>query len=231
MKKLSIILGLAVFAMVTLFSCKDESGDYVDQLYTKNQKEAAIKACLKASADTAVSHLCVLDGFYMYDDMAYRIDYSALQSSLFDTLENHGYGDLVDSLILRTNRVAESCGSQIASAFAEAITGLEILDCDYLIDNDDDAITNYFKVYKADDLKAAFQTPVSIRMNLFGVNTLWNDMVLIYMQYTPLTLNFDIQNYVVNTMFDDLIQEMRLEEANIRHNIEHRTETMELLGK
>ena len=62
MKNLKIVC-LAVFAAVVLFSCKDETGDYVEQLYTNNQKEAAIKACLKVSADTASAHLFVPDGF------------------------------------------------------------------------------------------------------------------------------------------------------------------------
>ena len=97
MKKLSITL-IALFAAVTFFSCKDESGVYAEQLYANGQKENAILACLDACADTALAHLCVTDGFYSYNDEAYRIDYAPLQNSLFDTLQNHGYGDLVDTL-------------------------------------------------------------------------------------------------------------------------------------
>ena len=126
MKKLSIILGIALISAVTLFSCKDESGIYVEQLYTNAQKELAIKECLRTSADSAVSHLCVDDGFYSYHDMDYRIDYDLLQASLFDTLENHGYGYLSDTLILRTNRLAESCGGQVLSALKTAIDSLTI---------------------------------------------------------------------------------------------------------
>ena len=231
MKKLNIILGLAVFAMVTLFSCKDETGVFVDQVYTNNQKATAIRACLLASADTAISHLCVADGFYIYKDSAYRIDYSALQNSLFDTLANHGYGNLADSLILFTNRMAESCGAQLSPSFKEAINKMEILDYDRLVDGEDGDITDYFNLYETEYLKSAFQTPVSIRLSLYGVNSTWNAMVQKYTQYATTPLNFDLQNYVIDKMLDGLIQEMRLEEALIRSDSTHRTETMRLLGR
>lgn len=230
MKKLKLI-GLAVFSVFMLFSCKDETGQYVEQLYTNTQKELAIKDCLRASADTALNHLCEADGFYNYDNGSYRIDYSVLQSSLFDTLSRHGYGDLADSLILHTNRLAENCKAQLAPLFTTAIDSLEILDHDALIKGNMNAITKYFEIYKYQYLKSAFQTPVSIRMNLFGVTPVWNDMLQRYSQYTTVPLNFDIQEYVVGKMLDGLLKEMSIEESLIRTDTAHRSETMELLGE
>ena len=230
MKKLSIILGMILFAAVALFSCKDESGEFVEQLYTNAQKELAIKDCLRASADSALNHLCVADGFYNYNDAAYRIDYSSLQSSLFDTLSHHGYGNLADSLILHTNRLAESCKSQLAPIFTTAIDSLKIFDYDALLYGDMDAITKYFEIYKYQSLKSAFQTPVSIRMSLFGVTPVWNEMIQRYSQYTSVPLNFDIQGYVVEKMLDGLLQEMSVEEGLVRTDTAHRSESMELFG-
>ena len=230
MKKLSIILGMILFAAVALFSCKDESGDFVEQLYTNSQKEKAIKDCLRTSADSALNHLCVVDGFYNYNDATYRIDYSPLQNSLFDTLDRHGYGDLADSLILYTNRLAENCKAQVAPLFATAIDSLEIFDYDALIHGDEDAITKYFETYKYRYLNSAFQTPVSIRMSLFGVTPVWNEMIQHYSQYSASPLNFDIQEYVVEKMLDGLLQEMAVEEALIRTDSTHRDESTEMLG-
>lgn len=231
MKKFIILLEMILFASVVLCSCKDESGLYVEQLYTNSQKEKAIKDCLKASADTALNHLCTTDGFYNYAGGVYRIDYAILQGSLFDTLNRNGYGYLADSLILFSNRLAESCKSQLAPAFSSAIDTLVIFDYDALINGEKDAITRYFETYKYAYLKSAFQTPVSIRMNLFNVTTVWNEMIRLYAQSTPTPLNFDIQNYIVEKMLDDLFQEMRLEEVLIRTDSTHRSETMEMLGE
>ena len=93
------------------------------------------------------------------------------------------------------------------------------------------AITKYFEIYKYQYLKSAFQTPVSIRMNLFGVTPVWNDMLQRYSQYTTVPLNFDIQEYVVGKMLDGLLKEMSIEESLIRTDTAHRSETMELLGE
>lgn len=230
MKKLNIILGMILFAAVAFFSCKDESGEFVEQLYTNSQKEKAIKGCLRASADSALNHLCVADGFYNYNNAAYRIDYSPLQNSLFDTLVRHGYGNLADSLILHTNRLAENCKAQLAPLFTSAIDTLEIFDYDALIQGDVTAITKYFETYKYQFLRSAFQTPVSIRLNLFGVTQIWNEMIHLYAQYTSAPLNFDVQNYVAEKMLDGLLQEMRVEEELIRTDSTHRSESMELFG-
>lgn len=230
MKKFIILLEMILFATIVLCSCKDESGLYVEQLYTNSQKEKAIKDCLKTSADTALNHLCATDGFFNYAGGVYRIDYAPLQNSLFDSLSRNGYGNLVDSLILFSNRLAESCKSQLAPSFSSAIDTLVIFDCDALINGETDAITHYFETYKYADLKSAFQTPVSIRMNLFNVTPTWNEMIRIYAQSTPTPLNFDIQNYIVEKMLEGLFQEMRLEEILIRTDSTHRSETMELLG-
>jgi len=231
MKKLNIILGMILLAAVSLFSCKDESGDYVEQLYTNSQKEKAIKDCLKASADSALNHLCMPNGFYNYNEGVYRIDYAPLRNSLFDTLGRHGYGDLSDSLIRYTNRLAESCKAQLAPSFTSAIDTLEIFDYDALINGEIDAITKYFETYKYRFLKSAFQTPVSIRMGIYNVTPVWNEMLQKYSQYTTEPLNFDIQNYVVEKMLDGLLQEMRVEEELIRTDSAHRSESMELFGK
>ena len=226
MKNLKIVC-LAVFAAVVLFSCKDETGDYVEQLYTNNQKEAAIKACLKVSADTASAHLFVPDGYYAYNDSIYQINFAPLQNTLFAVLEEHGYGDLVDSLVLCTNRLAESCGGQVTPSLKAAVDSMKILDYDGLINGQDDAITRYYEMYEYKFLKSAIQTPVSVRMDLYNVNGTWALMMNKYIQYTNTPLNFDIQNYIVETMLYDILEEMSTEEYNIRTNIDHRTEDID----
>lgn len=230
MKKLTIAL-IAIFAAVTFFSCKDDTGVYVEQMYTNAQKENAIRGCLDACADTAVKHLCVPDGFYNYHNMDYRIDFAPLQASLFDTLANHGYDYLADTLILRTNRLAENCGSQVSTALHAAIDSLEITDYDALVEGGYTAITRYFELLEYRYLQSAFQTPVTIRMSIFGVNEVWNEMMQKYAQYTPASLNFDVPNYIVEQMLDAVLEEMAIEEEFIRTDSTHRDDATQLLGE
>ncbi len=224
MKKLSIIL-VAVIAAVTLFSCKDDSGVYAEQFYTDIQKENAIRTCLDTCADVAVSHLCDTNGFYSYNDAAYRIDYYPL-ASMFDTLEAHGHGNLIDSLILSTNRLAESCGSQVSSALHNAIDSLEIIDYDRLIDGENDAITRYFELYEYRNLQTDLISPVSIRMPIYHVSDIWNEMVQKYLLYSTTPLNFDIQGFIIDEMLDAIFLEMRVEEELIRTDPDHGSESM-----
>ena len=192
--------------------------------------ETAIKSCLRASADSAVSHLCTTDGYYNYNDAAYRIDYATLQNSLFDTLRNHNYGDLGDSLVVYTNRLAESCGGQVLPILKSAIDSLTITDHQKLVDGEM-TITHYFELFKYNVVKSAMQSPVSIRMSLFGVNETWSEMLQKYYQYTNVPLNFDLQNYIVEKMLDGILKEMAVEETLIRTDSTHRTESMELLAE
>jgi hypothetical protein len=231
MKKLNLIFGLAILSVVLLTSCNDETGQFVEQLHTNVQKNTAIKACLKVSADSALNHLCDNNGFYDYQDGVYRIDYAPLQSSLFDTLENHGYGYLADTLIRNTNLLAASCKAQLAAPLKEAIDSLKVIDYDALLHGDGTPITDYFELYKYRTLKSAFQQPVSIRMDLFNVSGTWALMVHKYIQYTNTPLNFDIQNYIVEEILDDILEEMRVEEELIRSDSTHRNEDMHLFGK
>ncbi len=232
MKKLSIILVMAVMTAVALFSCKDESGEFVEQLYTNAQKETAIKECLKTSADSAINHLCTEGGFSSYNNGLYRIDYSPLQNNMFDSLSHYGWGALAtDSLIRLTNRMAENCGAQIRPAFVAAIDSLKITDYDALINGGAGAITHYLELYKYNNLKSAIKTPVSIRMDVYGVTDLWNTVWQLYVSNCSIPVNFDIQNYVVEKMLDGLLREMRVEEELIRTDSTHRSEKTALLGE
>ena len=92
------------------------------------------------------------------------------------------------------------------------------------------AITHYLELYKYNELKSAIKTPVSIRMDVYGVTDLWNSMWQLYVSHCPVPVNFDIQNYVVEKMLDGLLQEMCAEEELIRIDSNHRSEATDLLG-
>ena len=64
-------------------------------------------------------------------------------------------------------------------------------------------------------------------MGIYNVTPVWNEMLQKYSQYTAEPLNFDIQNYIVETMLYDILEEMSTEEYNIRTNIDHRTDDMD----
>lgn len=222
---------MAVAAFFVM-SCVDESGEYVRQMYSNSQKEAAFTTCLMTASDSAINHLCVANGFSQYEDGKYSINYEDLQSSVFQTLRENAHGDLADSLILLSNRVAENCNSSvIRPLFTDAINSLTFYNHDDLINGEETAITDYFVRFKDADLKAGLQSPVSIRMNLFGVNDCWNQIVTQYYQLGGGVVSFDIQNYIIGEMLEGLYEEMRVEEVNIRTDSTHRVSADSLLAR
>ena len=222
---------MAVAAFFVM-SCVDESGEYVRQMYSNSQKEAAFTTCLTTASDSAINHLCVANGFSQYEDGKYSINYDDLQSSVFQMLRENARGDLADSLILLSNRVAENCNIQVMTPiFKEAIGSLVYYNHDALIKGDSTAITDYFVRFKDADLKAGLQSPVSIRMNLFGVNDCWNQIVTQYYQLGGGVVSFDIQNYIIGEMLEGLYEEMRVEEVNIRTDSTHRVDADSLLAR
>lgn len=231
MKKIKILILMAVAAFFVQ-SCVDESGEYVRQMYSNSQKEAAFTTCLTTASDSAINHLCVANGFSQYEDGKYSINYEDLQSSVFQTLRENARGDLADSLILLSNRVAENCNSSvIRPLFTDAINSLTFYNHDDLINGEETAITDYFVRFKDADLKAGLQSPVSIRMNLFGVNDCWNQIVTQYYQLGGGVVSFDIQNYIIGEMLEGLYEEMRVEEVNIRTDSTHRVSADSLLAR
>lgn len=224
MKKI-LILCIAVLSVALFNSCKDESGMYADYLHTNGEKATAIKVCLNNSMDSAVAHLCHADGFYEYKDGLYRLDFSA-NRAMMDTLSAHGQGYLADSLILFTNRMAESCGTVAKTAFGDAIKGLEITDYDALIKGEGTAITDYFKKSQYTTVRDAMKSQVSIRMNLFNVNDVWNEMVGDYYAITHQPVSYDVQGYILDAMMDGILEEMRCEELLIRTDSTHRDSTL-----
>jgi len=229
MKKVKFLL-LTVVVAAFMAACNDESGEFVRQIFTDSQKKSAITKCLNVSLDSALNRLCTVNGFYTYDDNAYRIDYTNICPSVLDTLQYHGYAGLTDSLVLFTNRMAESCKVQLDSAFTKAINSLVIYDYDGLIYGDKDAITNYLEYNKYREIKSYLQTPVSIRMNVFGVNDKWNEVMARYQQYSSKPVNIDLQGYIIDEMMDGILSEMRVQEKKIRKDSLYRSKVDSVMG-
>jgi len=228
MKKIQLLC-LAVLCALFFSSCKDDSGIYAGHLFTNSEKASAIKTCLNSSLDTAVAHLCNSNGFSSYKDGLYKLDFSA-NRAMMDTLAAHGFGNLSDSLILHTNRMAESCYTVVKNSFGDAIDNLVVYDYDALIKGGDYAITDYFAEMKGSAIKEAMRSQVQIRMNVFGVSNTWNEMVNQYYQITNQPVTYDVQGYVLEKMLNGILEEMRCEEYLIRNDETHRVSADSLLG-
>lgn len=229
MKKTEILL-LAVLATALSCSCEDKSGTYAEQYYTNTEKNKTIYNCLDTCLDVAVNNLCRLNGYSQFDDGVYKMDFAPI-SYVLDTLSAYQLGWLADSLVLHSNRMAESSGTVVRDAFSNAINKLVIYDPDELLDGNDALITAYFKQMKYKDIEDAFKVPVGVRISVFNVNYWLDEVLRQYYGITDNPVSFDLQAYLAGRMMDGIFMEMSKEEVLTRTDTLHRFTGSELLNR
>ena len=86
-----------------MVSCKDDSGEFIEQYYTNAQLTSALRTCLTASKDTALSILCVPDGFNGSDTYRVTLPDNTDFRTLANILADQGKSDLADTLTVRAS--------------------------------------------------------------------------------------------------------------------------------
>jgi hypothetical protein len=226
MKKRIYLILLSV--VVIFFSCRDESGKFEKQLFTDEQISSALKECIRATSDSTLNALCIVDtlnekqGYYYYDSKAYRIELPTAAKQVIDTLTAYGFGDALDSLIFNINRAAEQCGNKIKSDFLEPlIKNIIFPNPNQTLHGGNSAITDYVKATKQTDfvnmLKTYTLNEQFKALNLFNT---WNMLLDEYRKITGTFTSIDILAPSVQQMVDGFFKEMALWEKKVRDNPE-----------
>lgn len=226
MKKINFIL-IALFAII-FGACTDDSNEYATRLFTDSEMNRAFRQCLKQSADTANAHLCVPNsdelGFYMYADQSYRIGMPASAKNITDTLVDYGHGDLIDSLVFKTNVAAAYCGNALNTFYSNMFSDMSFVDPSRILNGDSTALTTYFEKNHYNRLFDQVQTLLSTNMTLQGATTAWNNVITKYYELTGQVVSIDFNSYASKSFTDSFILEMKKEEALIRRDASHRGE-------
>lgn len=227
MKKIKLIL----FSLVAILfvACTDDTNQYSNQLFTDSELNRAFKQCLTQSADSANSNLCIPNseemGYYYYSEGAYRIGLPANALFIADTLEIHGLGYLVDTLIRKTNYAAELCGNGLKIYFTETMNSITFQDPYRILNGDSTAITTYFEKKYFESMKNRSQALLSVNFAIHGVNDEWQNILNIYFMLTGQLVSVDYLNNAAQTMTNGFIKEMKLEEKLIRRDATRRGAT------
>ncbi len=220
MKKFKYFLfALVAFCCV---SCYDDSGEFVEQMQTNDDITLGLRACLKTALDTANSHLCVDNGFSAYDNGKYAITLPAAAAAIRDTLAAHGESALIDTLLSKTNRAAESVGTVMKTNFSATITTMTFSNPSQVLRGADDAATTALQLNYSAALKTAVAQGVASQLIAKGAFNTWTQVLTAYAKYNSTPVSIDFQQYVIDKIFDAFYAEMKVEEANIRHNPAHR---------
>lgn len=207
-------------------SCEDKSGDYIDQLYTNTELTNAIRSCLTVSKDTAIVHLCT--DLRFVEDATYRIAVNSIPElqRMKDTLTRYGEGALVDSLLTKVDLTCVNMGVYLGSQSATFITSLTATHPDELIKGANNAITSYFRSSCNSSLTNSLNSALSLQLNNTGATQFWNNILLRYSEITQTPVSVDFQSCVMSHLLSAFYAEMEKEEALIRTNESHRTNTL-----
>ncbi len=218
MKK--IIFFVTSLLCLTCWSCQDESGDYIDQLFTNADLTSAARSCLNVAKDTAVAHLCGSDLLSASAD--YRIElpensqFYALRDSLVDG------AILLDTLENQVNRACEKLGGEVTNVFKNKISALTFDDPSSLIYGSDNALTAYLQIYCETEFQNSLMPALNTQLAATGASATFNQILTRYFNTTGTPFVFDLSAYVMRNFTPSIFKEMEKEEKLIRHNASHR---------
>ena len=217
---------------VVFFSCRDDSGNFEEQIFTNDQITFALRDCIKVTSDSTINVLCIVDtlekniGYYYYSDSIYRIELSAAAQQVIDTLKAHEFeniAEIVDSLIFNINKGAEQCGKAITDFWEPIIKSFAFPNPNKTLHGSTTAITDYVKVIQQSELINLMKN-YTLKENLtkLGVFTTWTMLLEEYQNITGTLLTIDILDYSVQQMVDGFFKEMALWEKEVREKPELR---------
>jgi hypothetical protein len=222
MKKRIYLVLLSI--IVIFFSCKDESGQFEEQLFTNDQISNALRECIRANSDSTLNVLCVVDtlhnkkGYSYYDSEAYRIEIPAAAKQMIDTLIAHDFGGAIDTLTMNINRAAEKCGNKIKSFFLDPlIKSITFTNPSQILRGKNDAITDYVKKNNQIEFMNLLKTSIlSEQFNTLEIIPTWTMLQEEYYKITEKYMGIDILDSSAQQMMEGFFKQMAVWEEAVR---------------
>lgn len=224
MKRLTYLI--AALLIVLCSACEDESGEYVEQMFTNTDLNNAVRSCLTVSKDTAISHLCALNGFSEEESYQMKISEMPNLKTIKDTLAAYGESDLVDTLLARINTTCLNMGTYLGTQCSAQITALTCAKPSELIKGKSNAITEYFRSNCNTALESSLTSALSVQLNASGAAPLCDNILRRYIEITQSYVSVDLQRQVMQHLLTAFYSEMEKEEALVRTDETHRTNTI-----
>lgn len=220
MKKLYFFV-LVSLSMI-MVSCKDDSGDFIEQYYTNAELTSALRACLTTSKDTALNILCVADGFNANENYRIVLPDNAEFRALIETLAAQNKSELADTLVNQLNRACEQSGNTVSALFNSTISSLTFPDPSSLVySSSTDAATSFFKTNCGTSLQNSTASTLTEQMQSTGASATWADIQSAYYSSTSTFFNYDIASYTATGFLNAIYTEMAKEEKRIRTDTTH----------
>jgi hypothetical protein len=200
----------------------NEKANSITSLNSGLDIAAGLKEALNKGVTEQVSKLTQTDGFYKNE--AVKILMPEELSKVDKALRKIGMSSLADDGIKALNRAAEDAVNEATPIFVSAIKNISIGDAKGILMGADDSATTYLQTNTTVDLYAKFNPVVQTSIGKVGADVVWANIIKKY-NTLPLVskINPDITDYVTNKALDGVFKMIRIEEKNIRSNLNART--------
>ncbi len=230
-KTLLIFLTLGLlFSCDTLQQVVNDLPDTINTNTPLTEQEVidGLKEALRVSTDTAVKVVSKTNGFLK--DNTIKILLPPEAKVIMDNKDNKalkaiGITKLIDDVVLRINRSAESASKKATPIFVNAIKSMSISDAFKILNGPDNAATEYFKKTTYNQLFNSFKPVIKETLNkplVANVSTTksWNTLTSGYNKVAPFIgkekVNTDLTNYATQKTIEGLFKKLAIEEKAIR---------------
>jgi hypothetical protein len=198
---------------------------------TQSEIVTGLKEALSVGADTAVSHLSSINGYYK--DELVKILLPKEADVIIDNINKIPGGDeLVDKVILSINRAAEDASKEAAPIFKSSITSMTISDAIGILKGADNAATEYLKKTTYNQLLNLYspKIKISVDKDLVGnvsTSEAWNNLTGSWNKFANSMLgklggyksvNINLEDYLTRKALDGLFVKIAEQEKQIRKN-------------
>lgn len=216
-----------------LTSCLPEQVEQV--LSDGGYLQLGLQSLLKVSTDTSVKKLSALNGYF--GDALVKVLLPPDAQQLATALRTLGQEQLVNDLVLRLNRAAETAATRATPIFVNSITNITFNDALGIVNGTvDTAATNYLRRTTTQPLVNAFRPEVQAVLgqplvgNLSAADS-WREVIGLYDQVrnSPANIllnlqpiNSDLSTYVTERALHGLFIKIRGHEQRIRADLNMR---------
>lgn len=139
------------------------------------------------------------------------------------TLRNIGLGSLADEGLKLLNRAAEDAVTEATPIFINAITSMTITDATGILMGGQGSATRYLEDKTTAQLITAFQPKVQNSLGKVGADSIWEQIITQYNNFTGQNVIPDLNTYVTQQAVNGLFLMIAEKENGIRGNISQRT--------
>ncbi len=182
---------------------------------SEEQIIAGLKEALHVGTDNAVNSSGQKDGYF--GNPVIKISMPDQLRKAEKVLRKTGNDKIVDDYILSMNRAAGQAAPAARKIFWDAIKGMSFGDARKILQGNDTAATEYFKMKTSDELRRAFQPVISEATNNVGVTRNYKALADKAKSVPLIKIEpVNIDEYVVDKALDGLFYLVGEEEKKIR---------------